>query len=336
MSFLDLPNELLRDTFEYLTPAHLLMAFAGLGSEKPERLMQSCLWRLDISRETIEWIDKYLLYALTQCRIIGLRLQDKQMSAVSKYLSSGDVQSMEVISLDSNDPISEKDLTPFRGCVKKLDIQIRCSMKRTITRNGYCPRTVQMTYFSYSGRLFQSHVHWPHLTHLSIDLDTIHDIFHLLNCLSNLEDLKVHLHYPTSRDEQVDVVDVESPKTLRHVTLIGTSAYSSAFQNFFAVVGTTIQSLTLNIDFKSGQLTGSMLEHDLLSRMPHLSSLHLTLHWRLLLYHQPIAFNGIDITQFQTSAWEIFNPIVCWWDESIGHYQLCTLPYENPHVSFSG
>ena len=191
MQFLDLPNELLCNTFEYLTSAELLMAFAGLQSERVETLMQSYLSFVDISRETIEWIDMYLPYALIQCRIIGLRLQDKQISAVSKYLSLGDLQSMEVISWDSNDQISEEDLVPFRGCLKKLDIKILCSMKRKITIKGYYPRIVEMTYFSYSGRFFQSCVHWLHLSHLSVDLDTMHDIFHILDCLSNLEDLRV-------------------------------------------------------------------------------------------------------------------------------------------------
>lgn len=194
-----LPNELLLHIFQYLTSIEILAAFIDLQYARIERLLQSHLSFLDISQETIKWIDMYLPRALNTYKINGLRLQDKQINAVLKYLSLGDVQSMQVITMDSTDQIPDRDLLPLRECLKKLTIKVLCPIRRKIAIDecfAHC-KIIMFPYFRYSGRFFHwrsiSNGNWPYLTHLSIDLDTIHDLFIVLGCLPNLKDLKVSI-----------------------------------------------------------------------------------------------------------------------------------------------
>ena len=197
----DLPSELLFLIFQYFTSIELLAIFTRLQCVRIEELLQSFISFVDISRETRVCIDRYLPYAITQCKIVRLRLQDKQINVVSKYLSSSDVQSMEVISLGSNDPIVEEDLFQLRGCLKELTIKILCSMERTIPAEDAFGdrRTNEVLRFSYASRFFNqeknSCANWPHLTHLCIDLDTIYDVFVILNHLPNLQNLKVFVQF---------------------------------------------------------------------------------------------------------------------------------------------
>lgn len=194
-----LPNELLLHIFQYLTSIEILTAFIDFQYVRIERLLQSHLSFLDISQETIKWIDMYLPRALRDYKISALRLNDKQINAVLKYLSLGNVQSMQVMNMDSTDPIPDQDLLPLRQCLEKLTIEVLCPIRRKITIDeSYENRKIILfPYFRYSGRFFHrrnvSNGNWPYLTHLSIDLDTIHDLFIVLGCLSSLEHLKVSI-----------------------------------------------------------------------------------------------------------------------------------------------
>ena len=196
---ISLPNELLLHIFQYLTSVEILTAFIDLKCSRIERVLQSHISFLDVSEETIKWIDMYLPRALSEYKITGLRLQDKQINAILKYLSLGDVKSMQVISMDSTDQIPDRDLLPLRECLKKLTIKVLCPIRKKIQIDEcYENRKIIMfPYFRYSGRFFHqrsvSNGNWPYLTHLSIDLDTIHDLFIVLGCLSNLKDLKVSI-----------------------------------------------------------------------------------------------------------------------------------------------
>ena len=114
--------------------------------------------------------------------------------------------------------------------------------------------------------------------------------------------------------------------------MIGISEYSSAFKKFFTMSGSTIESFRLNINFISAELSGSILEYDLLNEMPRLSSLDLLVQCDRPHIYYSTAIHHIEIEQFQTTAWQKFHPIVCWHNEICGCQKIFTLPYNDRHV----
>jgi hypothetical protein len=192
---LDLPNELLLFIFQYLSSFELLEAFIDLQSYRIQALIQPFISLFDISEQDDEWIQTDLPNLLVQRRIHGLRLQDRHIRFVTKYLSVGDIQLMQVISLGSNVELLEEDLVELRRCLKELSITVSCSMHEDKLIQELFPRNSNSEYFSSTGQFFcptNDKVYtYPYLTHLSIQLSKMHEVFILLHRLPNLEILKV-------------------------------------------------------------------------------------------------------------------------------------------------
>jgi len=192
---LDLPNELLLFIFQYLSAIELITTFSGLQSSRIQALLEPFISCLDISEENDEWIQTYLPDALTQRQIVHLRLKDKQIHFVSRYLSSSNIQSMNVISLGLNSELSEDDRVELRQCLKKLYITVDCRIKKEKLIKELFPKNSNAEYFSSTGCFIypvNDQVYsFAQLTHLSIGLPTIRDVFMLLHRLPNLQDLRV-------------------------------------------------------------------------------------------------------------------------------------------------
>jgi hypothetical protein len=196
---LNLPNELLLLIFQCLSSIELVTTFLGLQSYRIQALIQPLTSLLDISIQDDQWIQTYLPDALVQRRIHGLRLKDRQIRFMSKYLSVGDIHSIEVINFVLNNELVEEDLAELRRYLKKLSITVSYSMREENLIRQLFPRNSNSEYFSSKGRFFcpiNDKVYaYPHLTHLSIGLAAVHSLFILLHRLPNLEILKVSSFY---------------------------------------------------------------------------------------------------------------------------------------------
>lgn len=122
---------------------------------------------------------------------------------------------------------------------------------------------------------------------------------------------------------------VELRSNLRHVTFIGTTKSFDQFNLFFAVFGSTIETLSLQIDMMFNVVNGQDLEKHLLNNLPRLSSLNLILHSSAV-YSEPM-----KISQFQSSTWEKFSPIVYWHDIRAHQQTIFTTPYRSDRVEKS-
>ena len=71
---------------------------------------------------------------------------------------------------------------------------------------------------------------------------------------------------------------------------------------------------------------GTRLEHNLLDKMPRLSSL------RLSISSIYVDDDPIQIETFQSFAWEQINPVVYWHDILAQEHMLFTLPYRSDQV----
>jgi len=120
---------------------------------------------------------------------------------------------------------------------------------------------------------------------------------------------------------------VKPCSTLRSVTFTGWIKYFDHMESFFTTFGSTIEYLSMDIDFRYHTIDGTRLEHGLLDKMPRLSSLDLNI-------FSPMADSDpIAIETFQSSAWQQVNPVVYWYDLLSQQHTICTLPYKSDRVS---
>jgi hypothetical protein len=120
--------------------------------------------------------------------------------------------------------------------------------------------------------------------------------------------------------------NIEGYNTLQHVTFTGCTKYFDHMEIFFTTFGSTIKSLTINIDLMYYIVDGKRLEYGLLNKMPYLSSLD-------LIIHSTAAYcDRIEIETFQTSTWQKFNPVVYWNDIHAHQHTIFTLPYKFDRV----
>ncbi len=132
----------------------------------------------------------------------------------------------------------------------------------------------------------------------------------------------------------VKIINVKNAipcKTLRHVTFTGETKYFHQFNKFFAAFGSTIESLTLDILINFARPNGSDLEHDLLDKMPLLSSFDFLINWRVVNRNSDVA-STIDIQTFQSITWQKFNPVVYWNDIDDSSGGICSLPCKFNYV----
>jgi hypothetical protein len=113
---------------------------------------------------------------------------------------------------------------------------------------------------------------------------------------------------------------------LHRVTFTGCTKYFDHLECFFAIFGSTIEYLSLNIDLMYFIIDGKRLEYELLNKMPCLSSLDLIIH-STATYSDPI-----EISTFQSSIWQKFNPVVYINDLHAHEHTIFTLPYKSDRV----
>ncbi|CAF4360687.1 unnamed protein product, partial [Adineta steineri] len=115
----------------------------------------------------------------------------------------------------------------------------------------------------------------------------------------------MHLENSDSYDEQeIRIDNIESCTMLRNVIITGVTSYRHEFQTFFAIFGSTIQFLTINITILENQPFLTQLEHDVLNKMPLLSSFNFFIKWNRQ-YLDGIFV--IDTQIFQNSNWQRFG-----------------------------
>src|SRR5271163_3690540 len=107
---LDLPNELFSYIFQHLKSSDLVQAFSEIQSLRIQALIQPFVSHLDISQETDLWIQIHLPNLFIQQNIAALRLQDKHIDFIAKYLLSNDIQSMHILSSDWTTDILKEEI----------------------------------------------------------------------------------------------------------------------------------------------------------------------------------------------------------------------------------
>lgn len=120
---------------------------------------------------------------------------------------------------------------------------------------------------------------------------------------------------------------VQACKSLRTVTFTGWIKYFDHLEMFFDTFGSSIEQLSLEILLMHRIVDGTQLEHNLLDKMPRLSSLQLNIS-SIYVEDEPI-----QIETFQSFSWEQINPIVYWYDIRAQQHLLFTLPYRSERVS---
>lgn len=95
---------------------------------------------------------------------------------------------------------------------------------------------------------------------------------------------------------------------------------------FFETFGSSIENVSLEILLMHRIINGTQLEHNLLDKMPRLSSLQLNIS-SIYVEDEPM-----QIETFQSFSWEQINPIVYWYDVRAQQHLLFTLPYRLDRV----
>ncbi|UJR18080.1 hypothetical protein I4U23_004980 [Adineta vaga] len=309
--FLDLEDISLRCIFQYLSIRDRFMLFFDLHPCRIQPLLENFISFVNISNEDDEWVEKYLSKALTQRKIVGLYLKEKQIHFASRYFSLGDIQTIHLITTYINDKVPTNKCIQLSQCLNKL----------VLLRDRKGENQDILTY----PIVGQNHI-FQNLTDLSIHLSKIDSIFNILQHLPNLQRLKMHLENSYSYDRnKIDIEMKRSCKMLYDVTITGVTPYSHEFKMFFAVVGSTIQSLILNITIRKDQPFLAQFEHHVLDRMPLLSSFNFLIKWNWCDLNQIFT---IDIQTSQNNNWQRFGPLVCWNDTDCSERIIYNLPYK--------
>jgi hypothetical protein len=193
---LDLPNELFPFIFQHLKSSNLVQSFSKVQSLRIQALIQSFISHLDISQETDQWIEIYLSDLFIQQNIISLRLQDKHIDIISKYLLLTDIQSMHILSSDWTTDILKKGIDYLRQSLKRLSITFTYPHGKGDIASHLFQLNSQLEYLNVTGRFLYFDDHEINtctlLTYLSIELEGIHRVFTLIEHLPRLQELKVN------------------------------------------------------------------------------------------------------------------------------------------------
>lgn len=192
---LDLPNELLLFIFQYLKSTDLVHGFFDIQSIRIQALIQSFILKLDISQENEQWIETYLPNLFLQQNINKLRLQDKHLNFISKYLSLIDIESMHILSSDWTTDMLKEGINNVRQHLKQLSIIFTYPHGKGDIASHLFQSDSQLKYLNVIGRFLYFENHeintCTSLTYLSIELEGVHRVFTLIEHLPNLEELKV-------------------------------------------------------------------------------------------------------------------------------------------------
>lgn len=325
---LDLPNELFSFIFQHIKSSNLVEIFLDVPSSRIQALIQPFVSHLNISQESNQWMQTYLPNLFIQQNIIALRLQDKHISFISKYLLSTAIQSMHVINSDWSTDILKEGLDYLRQHLKQLSITFTYPHGKGDIANHLFQLDSQLEYLNITGRFLYFDYNEINtcilLTYLSIELEGMHRVFILIGHLPNLQELKVKFRIEEHMVQPKP--NIEGYNTLQRVTFTGCTKYFVHLEIFFTTFGSTIKYLTINIDLMYYTVDGKRLEHGLLNKMPCLSSLDLIIH-STATYCDPI-----EIETFQTLIWQKFNPVVYWNDIHAHQHTIFTLPYKSDRV----
>ena len=329
---LDLPNELFPFIFQYLSSIDVLKAFSDLTSRRLQALIQPFITRLDISQESDEWIQTSLTDVFTKHEIIALCVQMKHLSIIAEYLLSTNIESMQLIQWNYDFDIPEEVIGQLRRHLKKL------VMTNLGTDESHeLPRL-----------LFQSDSQLKHLiiddcalcvsddmistctqlTHLSIEIEGMYGVFVLIEHLPNLQELKVKMRSQECIGQTApNTIETKPCNTLRSVTFTGWIKYYDHLESFFAIFGSTIECLTLNIHLMYDTFDGKRLERGILNKLPRLLSLD------LIIFSAASGPDPVEIETFQSFTWQQWNPMVYWNDDHAQQHTIVTLPYKSDRVS---
>ena len=196
---LDLPNELFLFIFQHIKSADLVQAFFNIQSTRIQALIQPFIAHLDISEETDSWLETYLPDLLTGENIVALRLQDKHIVFVSKYLLLTNIQSMHVVSSDWTTDRLKQGIDHLRQRLKQLSITFTYSHGKGDIACHLFQSDSQLEYLNITGRFLYYDNHeiniCTQLTYLSIELEGMYRVFILIEHLPNLQELKVNWIY---------------------------------------------------------------------------------------------------------------------------------------------
>jgi len=195
-SLLILPNELFPFIFQYLSSIDLLKAFSDCKSRRLQALIQPFISRLDVSQESIEWIQIHLPELFIKYDFIALRLQMKDLIFISEHLLSTHIQSLEMIKWNFDFHIPDEVMSQLRRNLKKLLFAIPELDEDSELVNHLFQSDSQLEHLIINDCVLRFYDHeigiCTRLTHLSVELDGMRPVFILVKHLPSLQQLKVH------------------------------------------------------------------------------------------------------------------------------------------------
>lgn len=193
--FLDLPNELLLFVFQYIKSSDLIQAFLEIQSDRIQRLIRSFLHHLDISQQTLTWIETYLPKFFSKQTITALRLQDQHLQLLCNDCPFVDLQSMHILSSDWTTELLKEGIECFRQRLKQLFITFTYPHGKGDLANHLFQSDASLEHLSIVGRFLYFDQYdiqtCTRLTHLEIELEGMYRVFILLGHLPRLQILKV-------------------------------------------------------------------------------------------------------------------------------------------------
>ena len=212
---LNLPNELFLLVFQYIKSSDLVRAFLDIQSARIQLLMRSFLHRLDISQETLPWIETYLPKLFTEQGITALCLQDDQLRPLCQDFPFVDLQSMHIRSSDWTTDFLKEGIECFRQRLKQLSITFTCPHGKGDIANYLFQSDSSLEYLCIIGRFLyfdQCDIRTcTPLTHLEIELEGMYRVFILMEHLPQLRVLKVssNIFYSISFFHLIFVGDIQ-------------------------------------------------------------------------------------------------------------------------------
>mgnify|MGYP001029737409 FL=1 len=331
--FLDLPNELFPYIFQYLKSSKLVEVFSKIPCNRIQSLIQSHIYHLDISSESYEWVETYLADLFSRQIIYAIRLQDKHINYLSKYVFQTDIQSVHILNSDWSTDILKNGLDQLRQTIRQLTITFTYPHGKGDIANHLFRSDSRIECLNITGRFLYFDMTdieiCSKLTNLSIELEGMRRLFIILEHLPQLTDLKVKFR---NEDRMVEPVistnRLNSNSILNRVIFTGSTKYFEHLEIFFTYFGHSIEYLSIQLDLMYSIIDGKRLERELLTKMPRLSSIDLLIH-STATYCEPLS-----IETFQSSIWQQFHPVVYCYDIQAHEHTLFTLPYKFDRVNF--
>jgi len=251
--FLDLPNELFPYIFQYLKSSKLVEVFSKIPCNRIQSLIQSHIYHLDISSESYEWVETYLADLFSRQIIYAIRLQDKHINYLSKYVFQTDIQSVHILNSDWSTDILKNGLDQLRQTIRQLTITFTYPHGKGDIANHLFRSDSRIECLNITGRFLYFDMTdieiCSKLTNLSIELEGMRRLFIILEHLPQLTDLKVKFR---NEDRMVEPVistnRLNSNSILNRVIFTGSTKYFEHLEIFFTYFGHSIEYLSIQLD----------------------------------------------------------------------------------------